>query len=92
MSLSFVELFHKRSLQILATEVCKSKHQISPAIMQKRFKASDSKFNSRKHTLFANTPIRTQISSLPPKIEIKKSTSLKMFPSRIKYWKTSNWP
>lgn len=76
MSPSFVELFHKRSLQILATEVCKSKHQISPAIMQKRFKASDSKFNSRKHKLFANTPIRTQkygIKYLPcrPKLKLK---------------------
>ena len=41
MPLPFEELFRQRNLQILATEVYKSKYQISPVIMQKRFKACD---------------------------------------------------
>lgn len=76
MSLSFAELFHKRSLQFLAAEVCKSKHQISAVIVQKRFKAGDCKYNSRKHTLFANRPIRTQKFGIQylacrPKLKLK---------------------
>ena len=89
---------HHRNIQILATEIYKFMHNLSPKIMGEVFKLNDSKRNLRVGPSFASKNIRTvhyglqSISYLAPRIWIlvpkivKESPSLNFFKKGIKQW------
>ena len=89
---------HHRNIQILATEIYKFMHNLSPQIMSGVFKLNDSKHNLRVDPTFASKNIRTvhyglqSICYLAPRIwtlvpkNIKESPSLKSFKRGIKRW------
>ena len=95
---------HCRNLQVLATEIYKSKNNISPSVMQEIFTVIEPKYNLRRNTIFQQRKVRTQkygiesLKYLGPKIwelvptDIKLSESLEVFKSKIKNWKTDACP
>ena len=95
---------HCRNLQVLATEIFKSKNNLSPPVMQETFKIIEPNYNLRRNTIFQNRKIRTEkygtasLTYLAPKIwelvpnDIKLSNSLEIFKSKIKNWETKACP
>ena len=87
---------HHRNIQILAIEIYKFMHNLSPKIMEEVFKLNDSKHNLRVDPSSASKNIRTfhyglqSISYLAPRIwilvpkNVKKCPSLKSFKKAIK--------
>ena len=95
---------HHRNLQVLATEIYKFLHGLSPKIMGEVFRINEIKYNLRTDVSFASNNIRTvhyglqSISYLGPKIwklvpnNIKESTSLGVFKVAIKKWVPDGCP
>ena len=95
---------HHRNLQVLATEVYKVIHGLSPEIMKDIFELRDLNYNLRNGDNFATHNIRTAhygtdtISHLGSRIwrlvprEIKSCESLSSFKSKIKKWVPLNCP
>ena len=88
-------MFNKKNLQLLATEIFKSKAGVSPELMNDTFHFVESLFNLRSdyrigrkqdHTVYHGSE---NISSLAPKLwdllpnSIKNSVSLKEFKTKI---------
>ena len=94
---------HSRNLQILATELYKVKHGLSPKIMNNVFPMNPSIYNLRNSD-FKTENVRTvhygtdSLSFLGPRIwklvplEVKSSTTLQVFKSKIKTWVPKNCP
>ena len=95
---------HQRNLQTLATEIYKVMHDLSPTLMNEIFQLKDSTYNLRKNTTFKTRNVKSvyygteTISYLGPKIwelvpnEIKNSTTLSIFKSKIKDWIPNDCP
>ena len=87
---------HHRNIQILATEIYKFLHNLSPKITGEVFKLNDTGYNLRVNASFSSNNIRTvhyelqSIRYLAPKIwailpeHIKESPSIKSFKRSIK--------
>ena len=91
-------MFNKKNLQLLATEIFKSKAGVSPELMNDIFHFVESLFNLRSdytigrkqdHTVYHGSE---NISSLAPKLwdllpnSIKNSVSPKEFKTKINTW------
>ena len=96
---------HHRNLQKLAIEIFKVKKGIAPAIMNNIFEFNDNPYSLRNDTAyFKSRNVRTvrygieTASFVGPRIwnsiplEIKESTSLQIFKSKIKSWTPKNCP
>ena len=95
---------HHRNLQLLATEMYKVVHDLSPAIVTEIFPKNCQNYNLRYKETFRARKINTvysgseTISVLGPKIwelvpiDIKNSNSLAAFKSKIKMWEPVNCP
>ena len=95
---------HKGNLQLLATEVFKRKNGLNPVIMEDIFKFKNLTYNfcnvetlnrSNFHSVKYGTETITSLSAKIWKIlphEYKELTSLSMFKSKIKNWKTDECP
>ena len=95
---------HHRNLQILATEIYKVLHDLSPTLMKEIFQLRNSKYNLRKNPTFETRDVKSvfygneTISYLGPKIweqvpnEIKKSASINIFKNKIKDWIPNECP
>ena len=96
---------HQRNLQKLAIEIFKVKKGIAPAIMNSVFELNDNPYSLRKDMAFFKSrnvhTVRYGIetaSFVGPRIwnslpqEIKESTSLQIFKSKIKSWTPKNCP
>ena len=89
---------HHRNIQVLATEIYKFIHGLSPKIMGEVFRPIEIKYNLRTNLSLVSNNIRTvhyglqSISYLGPRIwklvpdNIKESTSLGSFKTAIKVW------
>ena len=89
---------HHRNVQALATEIYKFLNDLSPKIMGEIFKLKDIHYGLRTQVSFKDNNINTvhygeqSISHLAPRIwklvpnDIKLSTTLKSFKSKIQYW------
>ena len=88
---------HQRNLQILATDIFKTKNDLNPVIMENIFKFKNLPYNFRN----AETLIRSNVNSVKYGTETitslgaktltndyKELTSLSMFKSKIKNWET----
>ena len=51
---------HSRNLQVLATEIYKSMHQLSQTFMKEKSRLIENRYNLWRNTLFASGPFRTQ--------------------------------
>ena len=91
---------HQRNLQILATEVFKTKTALNPVIMEDLFKFKNLVYNFRNAETLNRSNANSvkygteTITSLGAKIwkilpnDYKELTSLSMFKSKIKNWET----
>ena len=87
---------HTRNLQLLATEIYKIKHNLSPPLVRNLFQIVSSQYNLRRNTIFESHNVRTKkygiqtLSYLGPKIweqvpsDVKLSSSLNIFKEKIK--------
>ena len=96
---------HQGNLQKLAIEIFKVKKGVAPAIMNNIFEFNDNPYSLRNDTAyFKSRNVRTvrygieTASFVGPRIwnsiplEIKESTSLQIFKSKIKSWTPKNCP
>ena len=95
---------HQRNLQILATEVFKTKTALNPVIMEDLFKFKNLVYNFRNAETLNRSNANSvkygteTITSLGAKIwkilpnDYKELTSLSTFKSKIKNWKTDKCP
>ena len=95
---------HHINLQVLATELYKVRHGLTPELMNDIFKKRNVTYNFRKNSTFETRNIKSvyydseTISFLGPKIwellpsNIKDSENLNTFKSNIKSWKPENCP
>ena len=95
---------HTRNLQVLATEIFKTKNNLCPSVVQDLFEIIEPKYNFRRHTIFNTRNVRTQrygldsLRHLGPKIwaqvpiDIKESGSLAIFKNKIKNWMPTECP
>ena len=95
---------HHRNLQILATEIYKVLHDLSPTLMKEIFLLRNSKYNLRKNPTFLTRNVKSvfsgteTISYLGPKIweqvpnEINNSASINIFKNKIKDWIPNECP
>ena len=86
---------HHRNLQLLAIEIFKTLHDLSPSFMSEIFKPSNTKYDLRNSNTFVSKNINTTnyglgtVSYLAPRIweqipeEIKQSKSLNCFKKKI---------
>lgn len=51
---------HSRNLQVLATELYKSKQQLSQTIMKEKFRLIKNRYNLWRNTIFGSRSFRTQ--------------------------------
>ena len=95
---------HDRNLQRLLIEIFKVRMKLTPEIMNEGFDIIESPYPLRNELRFKSRNIRTvkygiettafvssRIWSYMPS-ELKESTSLNEFRSKIKAWKPGNWP
>ena len=95
---------HQKNLQILATEIYKTKKDLGPKIMKDTFHFTQKPYNlrndpelqrRRKRAVYFGTE---SISSLAPKIwelipnDIRSANSLGIFKEKIKFWATDKCP
>ena len=84
---------HQRNLQLLATEIFKTKNKLNPKIMEEIFT-----FKNVDYDLRNNTSLKLKITNLGGKIwnllpnEYKELKSLSTFKSRISNWVTDECP
>ena len=95
---------HHRNLQTLATEMYKVIHDLSPTLMNEIFQLKSCTYNLRQNRTFKTHNVKSvyngteTASYLGPKIwdlvpnEIKTSTSLSIFKSKIKHWIPNDCP
>ena len=95
---------HQRNLQILATEVFKTKTALNPVIMEDLFKFKNLVYNFRNAETLNRSNANSvkygteTITSLGAKIwkilpnDYKELTSLSTFKSKIKNWETDKCP
>ena len=91
---------HQKNLQILATEICKTKNDLGPKIMKDTFHFIQKPYNLRNDPELQRRKNRTvyfgteNISSLASKIwelipsDIRSANSLGVFKEKIKFLKT----
>ena len=89
---------HHRNLQLLAIEIFKTLHDLSPSFMSEIFKQSNTKYDLRNSNTLVSKNINTTnygletVSYLAPRIweqipeEIKQSKSLNSFKKKINLW------
>ena len=87
---------HQRNLQILATEIFKTKHGLNPVIMEDVFNFKNLAYNFRNaETLDRSTetitPLGAKIWKILPN-DYKELTSLSTFKSKIKNCETDKCP
>ena len=97
-------LYIKKKLQILATEIFKTKNGLNPVIMEDVFKFKNLPYNFRNAETFNRSNVNSvkfgteTITSLSAKIwkmfpnNYKELTSLSTFKSKIKNWETDECP
>ena len=95
---------HEKNLQVLATEMYKNYHNLSPLIMSDIFPRRTIQYNLRGNKDFSSRNMHSvrygtdSLSHLGPKIweliptDIKESKTLNAFKSRIKLWVPENCP
>ena len=95
---------HQKNLQILATEIYKTKNDLGPKIMKDTFHFTQKPYNFKNDPELQRRRNRTvyfgkeSISSLAPKIwelvpsDIRSTNSLKIFKEKIKFWTTDKCP
>ena len=95
---------HQKNLQILATEIYKTKNDLGPKIMKDTFHFIQKPYNLRNDPELQRRRNRTvyfgteSISSLAPKIwelipsDIRSANSLGIFKGKIKSWATDRCP
>ena len=95
---------HQKNLQILATEIYKTKNYLGPKIMKNTFHLIQKPYNLRNDPELQRRRNRTvyfgteSISSLAPKIwelvpsNIRSANSLEIFKEKIKSWTTDKCP
>ena len=95
---------HQKNLQILATEIYKTKNDLGPKIMKDTFHFIQKPYNLRNDPELQRRRNRTvyfgteSISSLAPKIwelipsDIRSANSLGIFKEKIKFWTTNKCP
>ena len=95
---------HQKNLQILATEIYKTKNDLGPKIMKDTFHFIQKPYNLRNDPELQRRRNRTvyfgteSISSLAPKIwelipsDIRSANSLGIFKEKIKFWTTDKCP
>ena len=95
---------HQKNLQILATEIYKTKNDLGPKIMKDTFHFIQKPYNLRNDPELQRRRNRTvyfgteSISSLAPKIwelvpsNIRSANSLEIFKEKIKSWTTDKCP
>ena len=95
---------HTRNLQLLATEIFKTRNNLSPPIVQNILRTIEPAHSLRRDTIFESHRIQTQrygiesLTYLGPKIwsqvpsEIKESHSLAVFKNKIKNWRPKLCP
>ena len=93
---------HQRNLQILATEIFKTKNGLNPVIMEEVFKSNNFIYNflkcensqqnvdSVKYGSKTITSLGARIWKILPSY-YKELTSLSMFKSKIKNWETDEY-
>ena len=91
---------HQKNLQILATEIYKTKNDLGPKTMKDTFHFIQKPYNLRNDPELQRRGNRTvyfgteSISSLAPKIwelipsDIRSANSLGIFTEKIKFWTT----
>ena len=95
---------HQKNLQILATEIYKTKNDLGPKIMKDTLHFIQKPYNLRNDPELQRRRNRTvyfgteSISSLAPKIwelipsDIRSANSLEIFKEKIKFWATDKCP
>ena len=95
---------HQRNLQLLATEIFKTKNELNSKIMEEIFTFKNVDHNLRNNTSLKIGNLKTvyygteSLSNLAAKIwsllpnEYKELKSLSMFKSRISNWVTDEYP
>ena len=95
---------HQKNLQLLATEIQKTKNDLGPKIMKDTFHFIQEPYDLRNDPVLQSWRNRTvyfgteSISSLAPKIwelipsDIRSANSLGKFKEKIKFWKTNKYP
>ena len=95
---------HQRNLQVLATEIFKTKNGYNPPLMNEIFRFLEPSYNLRNSNSLQRTNVKTvkygteTLSWLGPKIwqllptDYKNCESLQMFKTKIKNWKTTECP
>ena len=95
---------HQKNLQILATEIYRTKNDLGPKIMKDTFHLIKKPYNLRIDPELQRGRIRTvyfgteSISSFAPKIwelipsDIRSANSLEIFKEKIKFWTTDKCP
>ena len=95
---------HQKNIQILATEIYKTKNNLGPKIMKDTFHFIQKPYNLRNDPELQRWRNRTvyfgteSISSLAPKIwelipnDIRSANSLGIFKVKIKFWTTDKCP
>ena len=95
---------HRRNLQLLATEIFKTKNELNPKIMEEIFTFKNVDYNLRNNTSLKIGNLKTvyygteSLTNLGAKIwnllpnKYKELKSLTMFKSRISDWVTDECP
>jgi len=95
---------HQRNLQVLATELFKTKNGYNPPLLSEIFRFIEPSYNLRKFNSLERTNVKTvkygteTLSWLGPKIwnllpaEYKNCESLQTFKAKISTWKTTECP
>ena len=95
---------HQRNLQLFATEICKTKNELSPKIMEEIFTFKNVDYDLRNNTSLKIGNLKTvyygteSLTNLGAKIwnllpnEYKELKSLSTFKSRISNWVTDECP
>ena len=95
---------HQKNLQILATEIYKTKNDLGPKIMKDTFQFIQKPYNLRNDPELKRRRNRTvyfgteNIFLLAPKIwelipsDIRRANSLEIFKEKIKFWTTAKCP
>ena len=95
---------HQKNLQILATEIYKTKNDFGPKIMKDTFHFMQKPYNLRNNPELQrrrNRPVyfgTESISSIAPKIwelipsHIRSANSLEIFKEKIKFWTADRCP
>ena len=95
---------HSRNIQLLAIEMYKVKNNISPNYIREIFPFSNSNYNTRTSNTFERPRVNTVVwgsetlRNLGPQIwglipsDIKNSSTLDSFKTKIKLWKTNGCP